>query len=202
MICAGMTLAFWYRHIPCLDAQCEIKVLYFGWGGIYIQDNACYIEVKVEGEPQGEYWYFEKFGILSKFHLKGDKVWRHIAFQFDEDAEMMRFFLDGTLAMEGPSLAAVSEMDLEETKLLQVAGQPDFFQFICYCRNCTCFVVDDRPSTLCTLAATGCIENVRCLYMVAVVSVLTCGKAATSDPNFADLLCYSGSELLGALVLG
>jgi hypothetical protein len=123
----GMTLAFWYRHIPCLDAQCEIKVLYFGWGGIYIQDNACYIEVKVEGEPEGDYWYFEKFGIPSKFHLKGDKVWRHIAFQFDEDAEMMRFFLDGALAMEGPSLAPVSEMDLEETKLLQVAADPNFW---------------------------------------------------------------------------
>lgn len=141
MICAGMTLAFWYRHIPCLDAECEIKVLYFGWGGIYIHDHACYIEVKVEGEPQGDYWYFEKFGIPSKFRLRGDKIWRHIAFQFDEDAEMMRFYLDGTLAMEGPSLAPVSEMDLEETKLLQVAGQSDLFESFCYCWNCTCFVV-------------------------------------------------------------
>jgi hypothetical protein len=133
MICAGMTLTFWYRHIPCLDAHCEIKVFYFGWGGFYIQDNACYIEVDVDGVLQGDYWYFEKFGIPSKFHLKGDKFWRHIAFQFDEDAERMRFFLDGALAMEGPSPAPVSKMDLKETKLLQVAGQPDFFQFFCLC---------------------------------------------------------------------
>jgi hypothetical protein len=54
-----MTLMFWYRHIPCLDAQCEIKLFQFGWGAVYIQDNACYIEVNVEGEATGDYWYFE-----------------------------------------------------------------------------------------------------------------------------------------------
>ena len=161
MICAGMTLAFWYRHIPCLDAQCEIKVLYFGWGGIYIQDNACYIEVKVEGEPQGEYWYFEKFGILSKFHLKGDKVWRHIAFQFDEDAEMMRFFLDGALAMEGPSLTPVSEMDFEETKRMEVSGQPDFLLILLLLSELH-FCHGARTFNATYVGSTDCIGKVKC----------------------------------------
>jgi len=39
-----MTLTFWYRHVPCIDAACEVGPFYFAWGGIYIQENACYIE--------------------------------------------------------------------------------------------------------------------------------------------------------------
>jgi hypothetical protein len=158
-----MTLTFWYRHIPCLDAQCEIKLFQFGWGAVYIQDNACYIEVNVEGEEEGtgDYWYFEDFGIPSKFHLKDDKIWRHIAIQFDEDAEMMRFFLDGALAMEGPSLTPVSEMDFEETKRMEVSGQPDFLLILLLLSELH-FCHGARTFNATYVGSSDCIGKVKC----------------------------------------
>ena len=59
----------------------------------------------------------------SKFFLQGDKIWRHLAFQFNEDDDMIRFFVDGSLLMEGPSLVPVSEIDIEEAMEISVVGQ-------------------------------------------------------------------------------
>ena len=108
------------------------------------------------GEYDGDYWYFEDYGIVPKYHLKGDKMWRHVAFQFDEDTDMMRFFLDGALAMEGPSLVPVSEVDIDETKELYVNGQADFLkQLLPVLKNHLCRYA--RISTSCTPAA--CTAN-------------------------------------------
>ena len=59
----------------------------------------------------------------SKFFLQGDKIWRHLAFQFNEDDDMIRFFVDGSLLMEGLSLVPVSEIDIEEAMEISVVGQ-------------------------------------------------------------------------------
>jgi len=113
----GMTLSFWYRHVKCFDAECEVNVFYFSWGGLFLHEHACYVEFIDDDDPdkfEGEYWYYVNYDVPLKFHLKGDKVWRHILFQFDEDTDTIRLFVDGTLAMSGPSPKAIAEIDIAE----------------------------------------------------------------------------------------
>ena len=108
----GMTLSFWYRHVTCVQEPCEVSVFWFEWGGLYVHEHAAYIEIFMGGEEYvGEYWYFAEAGMPDKYHLNGDRTWRHIVFQLDEDNDMMRVFLDGALVEEGPSPIPVVEID-------------------------------------------------------------------------------------------
>lgn len=121
----------------------------------------------------GDYWYFEDYGIPPKYHLKGDKMWRHITFQFDEDTDTMRFFLDGALGIEGPSLIPVSEMDIDEGKELYVNGQADFL------KN-NSFLFEKALVFLCShlQAVYTCSSHCKCLILT-----ITWGSE-TEDGNF------------------
>ncbi|EKX46141.1 hypothetical protein GUITHDRAFT_108175 [Guillardia theta CCMP2712] len=120
----GMTLSFWYRHIPCLTDTCGVYVFQAGQfppPSVTSQGNASFnswcwslwIENQafwIDGAPNSGYIHFADYGIDPKFGFSGDKYWRHVVYQLDEKTNKARFFLDGKFAMEkdwGGSIAQV-----------------------------------------------------------------------------------------------
>ena len=100
-------------------------------------------------------------------------MWRHVAFQFDEDTDTMKLFLDGALAIEGPSLIPVSEMDIDEAKELSVNGQAEFLK-----KNC--FLFEKAFVFLCSHlhAAYACSLYCKCLILTSSWG------SETADGNF------------------
>ena len=96
----------WYRHVPC-DGTCGIYLFHSGdFSGVdgakqwcwtvWLEDEAIWFDA-----GGGGYSYFEKdMGMPLRFHITGDRFWRHMALQLDEVEDKLRFYLDGTLALE------------------------------------------------------------------------------------------------------
>ena len=124
----GMTLTWWYRHMPCPSptAQCGLYLFHSGdfsgapganrwcWT-LWIENKAIWYDA-----GGGGYTYFERdMGIESKFLPSGDWFWRHMAMQMDEEADVIRFYLDGVLAAERKwdveGYGRISEADCDTT---------------------------------------------------------------------------------------
>ncbi|EKX42859.1 hypothetical protein GUITHDRAFT_140993 [Guillardia theta CCMP2712] len=121
----GMTLSFWYRHVPCLADTCGVYVFQAGqfpppsvasqananfnswcWS-LWIENQAFWID----GAPNSGYLHFADYGIDPKFGFSGDKYWRHVVYQLDETNNKVRFFLDGKLAMEKDWGGSIAQAD-------------------------------------------------------------------------------------------
>ena len=75
-------------------AKCEIGVVMLGGCfTLYIHEDGIW------GPGQG-YWYFKDYGMSETFRLQGNKIWRHLGFQFDEVSNRVRFFIDGQLVID------------------------------------------------------------------------------------------------------
>lgn len=123
----GMTLTFWYRHKPCQVPPCGAYVFHCGqfppstvpnpgdykaycWA-LWIEDEAFWVDTF----SNPGYLKFSDHGIDSKYKFTGDKHWRHIAFQLDQTTDMIRFYLDGKLAIERPHGGKVSLVIVADT---------------------------------------------------------------------------------------
>eukprot|EP00282_Hemiselmis_andersenii_P039355 CAMPEP_0169429860 /NCGR_PEP_ID=MMETSP1042-20121227/2089_1 /TAXON_ID=464988 /ORGANISM="Hemiselmis andersenii, Strain CCMP1180" /LENGTH=1492 /DNA_ID=CAMNT_0009540133 /DNA_START=27 /DNA_END=4505 /DNA_ORIENTATION=+ len=87
----GVTFMTWYRHTPCETATCGGYFIHSPcWSWFYEQNRA-------SGTMAGIGWvdfldYSEK-----RFLPEGDKIWRHLAHQWNEETNELKYFQDGVL---------------------------------------------------------------------------------------------------------
>eukprot|EP00281_Chroomonas_sp_CCMP1168_P016014 CAMPEP_0206220982 /NCGR_PEP_ID=MMETSP0047_2-20121206/5167_1 /ASSEMBLY_ACC=CAM_ASM_000192 /TAXON_ID=195065 /ORGANISM="Chroomonas mesostigmatica_cf, Strain CCMP1168" /LENGTH=1725 /DNA_ID=CAMNT_0053643677 /DNA_START=282 /DNA_END=5460 /DNA_ORIENTATION=+ len=117
----GTTLTFWYRHLPnCplnrYEPRCGVYLFAasssaFGpapcWT-FWIETDGIFGD-NVHGTPHTSI-YNTSF-VEDKYKWNSDKVWRHMAVQFDETSDLVHFFLDGTLAVSVPWNSPVTGAD-------------------------------------------------------------------------------------------
>lgn len=115
---SGATITFWYRHVQCSVKTCGAYFLHAGdfkaFGGktdwcwtAWFENEAFWNDVS----PNSGYEYFDDHGVVDKFKLEGQIVWRHMSLQFDEITDMFRLYMDGTLVFEDPWGGPVSAVD-------------------------------------------------------------------------------------------
>ena len=105
----GMTLSWWYRHMPCAAGakRCGLYFLHAGdfvsFGGsndlcwsAWIENGAFWYDEPVNGG----YRKFEDWGMPNKFHFHSHKIWRHMALQFNEASDHLLLFIDGNKVFE------------------------------------------------------------------------------------------------------
>ena len=119
----GATYTWWYRHIECTGSpSCGGYLFYVGnflysrtvpdstsfvnWA-IWVENDAIWLD-----QPGNGYYVFQDFGIISRYRLSGDRIWRHMALQFNEDQDSIVFFIDGVEAFtEYSPTSPVREVD-------------------------------------------------------------------------------------------
>lgn len=116
----GATLTWWYRHIDCASSNCGVYLMHaFDESGIpehsycwtvWLENNAIWWD-NLKGTPKYQYPKYDDEGMAAKYKYSGDKIWRHLAFQWDETDDRVRFFIDGTLAIDKPWGSSVSNAD-------------------------------------------------------------------------------------------
>lgn len=109
----GATLMFWYKHMPCKEAFCGIFLFTGRRGGdarlcwsLWTEDNGIWFD-NLLGTPRFQY---PKNIVADKFKLQ-ENAWRHLAMVFDETSDMVRWYMDGELAVTLPWGSAVSNAD-------------------------------------------------------------------------------------------
>jgi len=116
----GATLTWWYRHVKCVGTNCGVYLMHafdqsgiqehsFCWS-IWLENDALWFD-NLKGTPKYQYPKFSDEGLASKYKFRGDKIWRHMAFVWDELSDEIRFYLDGTLVLQKPWGSAVANAD-------------------------------------------------------------------------------------------
>jgi hypothetical protein len=77
---------------------------------VWLEDKAVWLD-----SPGNGYMKFQENGADPKFNLKGDKTWRHVALQFDQVSDVIRFFLDGFLVSTVAASVPISSADCTPT---------------------------------------------------------------------------------------
>ena len=116
----GATLTWWYRHMNCMGNNCGVYLLHaFDESGIkehsycwsvWLENNALWFD-NLKGNPKYQYPKFEDEGLNAKYKFHGDKTWRHMAFVWDERADEIRFYLDGSKVLQKRWGSAVTSAD-------------------------------------------------------------------------------------------
>jgi len=98
----GATVSYWYRHTPSPSG------LFLFWAfdddqavcwSLWVEDGAIWYDNPKGRTRKFEYLYFKDLGVSELQYLRGDKVWRHVALQFDETSDELRLYIDGTLLL-------------------------------------------------------------------------------------------------------